>query len=174
MIYSSFATVGSISGADNVGGLVGDGGSATISSSFAVTKSINGTSNVGSLFGRVGPAHALGTATASYWDDSVTLMPATGNTAGSSQTTAALQNPVANSDGSFPAGIYSEWDNGYCNPNTGEYRETAPNPLGDYIRVWDLGTASQYPAITCAQSLFSLAEQRAATARVVAGESPIQ
>ena len=92
-------------------------------------------------------------------------MPATGNTVCSAQPTAALQNPVANSDGSFPAGIYAEWDNGYCNPNTGEYRASAPSSLGDYVRVWDLGTSTEYPAITCVNNFFFLAEQREAAHR---------
>ena len=76
-------------------------------------------------------------------------------------------------DGSFQQASTAEWDNAYCNPNTGEYRATAPDQIGDFIRVWDLGLSSQYPAITCVRSFFPLAEQRAATVRVIAGESPL-
>ncbi len=170
-ISSSVATVGFISGTDNVGGLAGDGSLATISFSVAITTSINGSSNVGGLLGRIGSSSSV---TASYWDAKVSFVNATqssSNTAGSAQTTAALTTPT---DFTGTNNIYANWANAYCNPNTGEYRETAPSPLGDFIRVWDLGTSSQYPAITCVTNFFSLEQQRAAVARVVAGESPIQ
>ena len=167
-ISSSVATVGSISGTNaSVGGLVGSGFNAAISSSVAITNSITGSIDIGGLVGISGSL-APSSVTDSYWDDSVTLMPATGNTFGSSQSTATLRNPTEFT------GIYVNWANAWCNPNTGEYSSTAPIPIGDYIRVWDLGTGSQYPAITCVGSFFSLADQRAATARVVFGLSPIQ
>ncbi len=167
---SSLATVGSISGNIQVGGLAGNGNGAIISFSVAITNSINGSSTVGGLLGRIGSTTGV---TASYWDAKVSFVNADSNTVGSAQTTSELQSPVANNDGSFPGGIapaniYAEWDNAYCNPNTGEYSATAPSPLGDYVRVWDLGTADQYPAITCVQNFFSLADQRAAMARVLA------
>ncbi len=177
IINSSVAIVGSISGDETLGGLLGTGNRARISYSFAVTNSINSTGGVG---GWIAQDFNIITPTASYWDskvvDSDGVMILANNDIVNNKTTAELQNPVImpNSDGSFPAGIYAEWDNAYCNPNTGEYRATAPNPLGDFIRVWDLGTSTEYPAITCVGNLFSLEQQRAAAARVVAGESPIQ
>ncbi len=164
IINSSVATVGSIRGAENVGGLVGNSGGVTISSSIAVTTSINVSRNVGGLVGDGTPTSV----TDSYWDDSVTLMPATGNTAGSAQTTAALQTPT------IFAGIYTTWANAWCNPTTGEFTTDSNSPLAiDANRVWDLGTGTQYPAITCAQNLFSLADQREAARRALAGELPL-
>ncbi len=180
IISSSLATVGALSGDSNVGGLVAFGAGATINSSVAVTNNITGTnpSEFVQVGGLVGEGRApIPSVTASYWDSRVTLitlMPS-GNTVGSAMTTAELRNPVVdtNGDGSFPAGIYAEWDNAYCNPNTGEYRATAPNPLGDYVRVWNLGTSSQYPAINCVRNFFSLADQREAARRALAGELPL-
>ena len=180
MMSFSVATVGSISGRDYVGGLAGDAGSATISSSVAVTNSINGTNHVSGLVGASGRVANFNSnrdpvsVTASYWDDKVRFINAmqlTSNTAGSARTTVALQTPIIFTG---TDNIYTTWATPYCNPNDGAYMASAPNPLGDFIRVWDLGTSSQYPAMTCAQNLFSLADQRTAVARVVAGASPIQ
>ena len=144
---------------------------------MAVTNSITGTSHVGGLVGASGLLSGIldadpSSVTDSYWDNKVSLsIPQLDtNTFGSSQSTTSLTNPM---DFTGTGNIYAEWDNAYCNPNTGEYSATAPNPIGDYVRVWDLGTSSQYPAITCVRNFFSLADQRAATARVVAGESPL-
>ncbi|MCH9666103.1 MAG: thrombospondin type 3 repeat-containing protein [Gammaproteobacteria bacterium] len=171
-IYSSVATVGSISGTEHVGGLVGFGAGATINSSLAVTNSITGSSNVGVLVGGVGSGSA--TATASYWDDRVTLMPSSGNTdvAGSSaQTTAALTTPTVFTG---PNNIYATWVNGWCDSATGDFITDSSSPLAiDANRVWDLGTASEYPAITCVQHLFSLVDQREAASRALAGILPL-
>ena len=165
-ISSSVATVGSISGTSRVGGLVGNGNGATIRSSVAITNSINGSSDVGGLLGFISSTIGV---TASYWDNKVSFVNTTSNTAGSSQTTAALTTPT------IFTGIYATWANAWCNPTTGEFTTDISSPLAiDANRVWDLGTGTQYPAITCVQNFFSLADQRAAVARVVAGESPIQ
>ena len=171
-IRSSVATVGSISGSSEVGGLVGFGTLTTISFSVAITNNINGTRNLGGLVGGDTPASV----TSSYWDNKVVGsngQQLADNGVGSGQTTADLRDPVANSDGSFPEGIYAEWDNAYCDPNTGAYSATAPNPLGDYIRVWNLETSTEYPAINCVQNFFSLADQREAARRALAGELPL-
>ncbi len=163
-ISHSSVTLGAISGADTVGGLLGSGVNAIISSSVAITNSITGSSDVGGLVGAGTPTSV----TASYWDDSVTLMPATGNTVGSGQSTTALQTPTT-----F-GGIYATWSNAWCNPTTGEFITDSSSTLAiDVNRVWDLGIGTQYPAITCAQSLFSLADQREASRRALAGELPL-
>ncbi len=163
-ISSSVATVGSIIGTFSVGGLVGDARGIRINSSMAVTNSITGTSNAGGLTGSDDPFNV----TASYWDDKVRFVNATSNTVGSSQTTAALQTPVGFT------GIYTTWANAWCNPTTGEFTTDSSSALAiDANRAWDLGTASEYPAITCVQNLFSLADQREASRRALAGELPL-
>ncbi|MCH9664339.1 MAG: thrombospondin type 3 repeat-containing protein [Gammaproteobacteria bacterium] len=195
IISSSVATVGSIIGTEEtagtfasaaVGGLVGWGRFATISSSVAITNSINGTNHVGGLVGASGivilgrsPANVDPTSvTDSYWDNKVmfdnAIMNATANTAGSAQSTADLTNQTDITDPG-PNNIYATWANAWCDPATGEYITDSTNSLATPAnRVWDLGTGTQYPAINCVGNFFSLADQRAATARVVAGESPIQ
>ena len=162
LISSSVATVGSISGRDRVGGLAGSRNGATISYSMSVTNSINGTNNVGGLFGDATQSIIID----SYWDAKVSFVNAANNTLSSNQTTAALTNQTA-----F-AGIYATWGSAYCNPNTGEYSATEPNPRGDYIRVWDLGDTDEYPAINCTPT-FSPAQQRAAVVLVQNGQSPV-
>ncbi|MCH9665699.1 MAG: thrombospondin type 3 repeat-containing protein [Gammaproteobacteria bacterium] len=169
IISSSVATVGEITGSDNVGGLAGNGDGTEISSSVAVTNNITGASDVGGLLGLISSTTSV---TDSYWDANVSfadgVMPLPGNTAGSDRTPDELRNPTTFRN------IYANWGNAYCDPNTGEYFPTAPNPRGDFIRIWDLGTDAQYPALNCVNHFFSLADQRAVTARVAAGESPIQ
>ena len=200
IIRSSVATVGAISGADNVGGLVGFGDSATINSSvaftnnitgvnnlgglvgngrgamiissLAVTDSINGTNNTGGLVGSSG-LNAPASTAASYWDANVSFVNAPqliSNMAGSSQTTTALTNQTTFTG---TDNIYAIWGDAYCNPNTGEYRATAPDTIGDYIRVWDLGEGDQYPAINCVKNFFSLAQQREVASRALAGTLPL-
>ena len=179
-IRFSVATVDSVSGTNNVGGLVGTGySSIRISSSVAITNSINGTSNVGGLIGLsdLGGNVNISRVNASYWDDKVMFINAmqlSSNVKGDASSTAALTSPT---DFTGPdAGtdnIYAAWGDAYCNPNTGEYSEITPNPIGDYVRVWDLGTSSEYPANNCVNNFFSLDQQRAATALVLQGLSPL-
>ncbi len=173
-IISSLATVGAISGADFVSGLVGYGLAATINYSVAITNSINGTTHVGGFVGASGLLFGIDTdpsnVTSFYWDATVSLsIPQLNtNTAGSSQTTAALTIPTDFTD------IYATWANAWCNPATGEFITDSSSALAiDANRVWDLGTASQYPAITCVPNLFSLADQREAARCALAGELPL-
>ena len=46
-------------------------------------------------------------------------------------------------------------------------------PNADANRFWDLGSADEYPAMNCLPN-FTLAEQRAAMAKALNGESPIR
>ena len=42
-----------------------------------------------------------------------------------------------------------DWGNFWCNPNTVEETiESTSQPLG-FVRVWDLGTNYEYPALNC-------------------------
>ncbi|MCH9665026.1 MAG: hypothetical protein K0U41_04175 [Gammaproteobacteria bacterium] len=175
LITSSVATVDSISGTNGVGGLIGNSSYVTIDSSVAVTNSITGTANVGGLVGNSAPG-GLDEVTDSYWDDKVSfaggVMPLPANADEGKRTTAVLQTPTIFTG---TGNIYATWANAWCGPVTDEFITDSGSPLAiDANRVWDLGTTTEYPTITCAQRLFSLTDQRAAVARVIAGESPIQ
>ena len=68
----------------------------------------------------------------------------------------------------FPGSIYADWNNTWCDPDTGEFTKDSNSALAvDANRVWDLGTATQLPAITCFGDRFTLAEQRAAGRSIV-------
>ena len=64
---------------------------------------------------------------------------------GEGHSTLELQNPITFT------GIYADWGNFWCDPNTGDEMEddTEAGPGDPFIRVWDLGTSSQYPALNC-------------------------
>ncbi len=66
--------------------------------------------------------------------------------------------------------IFSEWDQGYCNPATGEFRDSAAT---GFVLAWDLGTDTEYPALNCF-STFSPAQQRETAARALAGETLVE
>ncbi len=177
-ISSSVATVGSIGtvGIGGAAGLVGYGERAIINSSLAVTNSINGPIDLGGLAGASGfidfnrdPSNAI----ASYWDNTTLTPPDTRmlnvSKFGNGQTTAVLTNQISFTG---TGNIYATWGDAYCNPNTGEYRATAPSPLGDFVRVWDLGDTDEYPANNCIPT-FSPVQQREAARRALAGELPL-
>ena len=83
--------------------------------------------------------------TASYWNTDILIPSPDGGGAGG-QTTTALQSPE---NPNF-TGIYADWGNFWCDPNTGDEIESETKPVDDrFIRAWDLGTAEQYPALTC-------------------------
>ena len=164
-ITSSVANVGEISGNREVGGLVGDGQDATITSSVANVGEISGNREVGGLVGDGQDA----TITAAYYDGKVIITDSSGgsrtsNRYGQGYSTTTLQSQTA-----FLNSIYSTWASHYCNPNTGEYSATLET---GYTPLWNLGTATQYPALNCLFQ-FSLAEQRAAADRIAAGQSPL-
>ena len=121
-ITASYAT-GRIQGRDRVGGLVGDGVGAMITASYA-RGNVTGNSNVGGLVG-LGSAEGI---TASYWDNET--ISARADDWGEPKTTLVLgYSDFAGNP------IYATWT-GVC-PNN------ATQP------VWDFGTDTQYPAITC-------------------------
>ena len=124
-ITSSYAAGGAVSGDFNVGGLVGFGTDATITSSYAAGGAVSGDRSVGGL---VGVGNGNTDITASYWDNSVTITPSTGNSRGEAKTTSELQSPV------HATGIYATWTS-LC-PGTNK-------------PAWYFGTSTQYPVLTC-------------------------
>ena len=124
-ITASYAT-GKIQGSDRVGGLVGDGEGAMIMASYARGNATGTGNNVGGLVGYGGSGTAF--ITASYWDNETSDIAT--SAFGEPQTTLVLG--YFNSTGNS---IYATWT-GVC-PND----VTKP--------VWDFGTDTQYPAITC-------------------------
>ena len=98
MVNASYAT-GSVSGDDNVGGLVGDNDFGTVTSSYSAGKP-SGDNAVGGLVG----SSASGTVTTSYWDTETSEQ--ANSPGGAGHTTAELQTPTSNT------GIYSTWDSG--------------------------------------------------------------
>ena len=156
---------GPVSGAANVGGLVGNGNvigsrdGVTIIASYS-QGTVSGTNRVGGLIGtgddvEITASYAAGgvsgntadvggllgdgtraAITASYWDSD--LFNQTGNTFGTPQTTAALQSPTE------AAGIYATW--------------TDKCPNDESLNIWDFGSPTQYPALNCPPG--GLADQR--------------
>ncbi|MCH9665792.1 MAG: hypothetical protein K0U41_08115, partial [Gammaproteobacteria bacterium] len=151
-ISSSMATVGEFNGNEIIGGLSGAGDRRTrIHSSYAITGVINGLSSLGGLVGN----NIIGNVQNSFWDDKVYFPSGRQLTnIGTSKTTAELQTPTSFANGS----IYALWANSYCNPITGDYRES---PATGYIQSWDLGSSAEYPVVTCKRD-FSPAQQREA------------
>ena len=176
-ISSSSVVAHSISGSGSfyVGGLLGWGQVSTISSSLVLGGSLTGTSHVGGIVGASGvisganrDPHGVSN---SYWLDSIVFtdaQPATTNTFGESKSVTEIQSPTTFT------GIYADWANGWCDPATGSYITDSSSPLAtDANRVWDLGSASEYPAVTCFGNRLTPAQQRAATTKVLNDESPL-
>ncbi len=131
-----------VSGNSNVGGLVGYGFDTRINHSYASVGPVSGGSFAGGLVG----SHNINTVVAdSYWDRETTEQPTGGGNLGRGKTTAELQSPTE-----FAGGIYNDWGNFWCDPNTGEVMESRSRPAAGYMRVWDLGSDTQYPALSCA------------------------
>ncbi len=191
-IISSVAIIGkvdvSILGVG--GGLFGEGDNANINSSYAVVSNFRGGLPIGGLVGRSsggvsinasyvvvnnsvadnGGLISSGTATAinSYWDNTTLTPSATASTIGMGLPTTALQSGTSTSAGT--SDIFSEWNQGYCNPATGEFRDSA---AAGFVLAWDLGTDTEYPALNCF-STFSPAQQRETAARALAGETLVE
>ncbi len=138
-IRYAYVLGGSVSGEDSVGGLVGDGIEAQINYSYAAPGLVSGSVDVGGLIGFSNSGTAV---TATYWDNQTTMQSMSAGNLGEGHSTTALQSPT-----DF-TGIYADWGNFWCNPNTGEDITSSSQPPG-FIRVWDLGTSSQYPALNC-------------------------
>ena len=127
-----------VSGDFSVGGLVGDGVLATISYSYAAAAVTNSRFSGGGLIDLADEA----TVNASYWDTQVSgLLTSAG---GVGYNTTQLQSPT-NFTGTD--NIYAAWGNAWCNPNTGA--ESATELPAPFVRVWDLGNSTQYPALNC-------------------------
>ncbi len=145
---------GSVAGTrdDAIGGLVGDGGKATIRYSYAAGGEVSTSNSLGGPGGLVGAADRI-TVNATYWDTDTTMLSTSALNLGEGKTTMELQSPTdfttAAADGS--ANIYADWGNFWCDPRTDAEREdaTATGPGAPFVRVWDLGTANQYPVLNC-------------------------
>ena len=178
-VSSSSVVAHSISGSRTVGGLLGWGQNSTVSSSLVLGGSLNGTSDVGGIVGGSGVINNINSnprdVSNSYWLDSIVFtdaQPATTNTFGESKSVTEIQSPTT-----FTS-IYADWANGWCDPATGEFTTSPTHSLataggGDTYRAWDLGNSMQYPAMTCFGDRLTPAQQRAATAKVLNGESPL-
>ncbi len=151
-IRYAYVSGGSVVGDQQVGGLIGQIETAgQIHFSYAAGGLVSGSgSSVGGLIGQ-----ATNTiVNASYWDNETTGQPASAKGLGMGLPTAELKAPE-NPDFT---GIYDLWGNFWCDPNTGEERESATELDAPFVRVWDLGTADQYPALRCVPG--GLARQR--------------
>ncbi len=179
-IRYAYASGVDVSGNDAVGGLVGYGESANIRHAYVSGGSVSGNGNVGGLVGvgtraNIGFAYAsggivsgsggglLGSASDStivedsYWNTETTMRStsatnSTGDVFGMGLTTAELQGPT-----DF-TGDYEFWGNFWCDPNTGDEMESAAALDAPFVRVWDLGNSTQYPALNCMPG--GLARQR--------------
>ena len=134
-----------VAGAISVGGLVGDGSGSQIRYSYVAGGTI---SNQGDPFigGLLGLATADTTVNATYWDIDTTGQSESVGDLGEGKTTQELQSP-ANFTGTD--NIYADWGNFWCDPRTGEEMESAEPLLAPFVRVWDLGNSTQYPALSC-------------------------
>ena len=107
---------------------------------------------------------------ASYWDDRVQFLgigSAGAERAIGRRNAVELRSPTNFTSG----GIYENWAHIWCHPETFNLIKLDTSPSNDYIKLWDLGTANEYPALRC--SPFSLVEQRTATNSILTGGSPI-
>ncbi len=150
-ITHSYALGGKISGGGNIGGLIGrtaSGGSVKIDYSYVALGNVSGGDGVGGL---IGSDDANTVISVSYWDTDTTGVNASQQEPG--LTTAELQMParISDEDRGFANTIYATWGNFWCDPDTGEVMESSDDagPGDPFIRVWDLGTSEQYPALNC-------------------------
>ena len=154
VIHASYAA-GSMFPSNINGGLFGVGGEANISYSYAAVEipavPADSFLNVRGLIG-TGVATKL---TALYWNNEILtpssraiLVGGAGGVGGArGRTTAQLQSPT---DFTGTDNIYADWGNFWCDPNTGDEMESETELEDDrFIRAWDLGTADEYPALTC-------------------------
>ena len=141
--YVSGGKVTVSEGISGVGGLVGDGRDSKIRYSYAAPGPVSAPSaKIGGLNGFGSPA----VVNFSYWDNETTGQSASVGGRGIGLPTAALQSPT-NFTGAD--NIYADWGNFWCDPNTGDEMESAAELEDPFVRVWDLGTSSQYPALNC-------------------------
>ncbi len=155
-ISYSYVIGGTVSDADTsgfgsagTGGLVGFGEDTNIRFSYTAGGSVSGmrAGNIGGLIGSIG-FQGETMVDASYWNTETTgqLTSATSNAGddlGMGLTTVQLRSPTGFT------GIYAAWGNFWCDPDTGDVMESTTAPASSFVRVWDLGTSSQYPALNC-------------------------
>ncbi len=141
-VYVSGGSVKGTTGS-RVGGLVGLGEEVQINYSYAAPGPVSAPNVVGGL---IGITDSETNVIATYWDNQTTMQSMSTGNLGEGHSTTALQSPTE-----FAGSIYEVWGNFWCDPNTGEEMEDATDdgPGASFIRVWDLGTSSQYPALNC-------------------------
>ncbi|MCH9665912.1 MAG: thrombospondin type 3 repeat-containing protein, partial [Gammaproteobacteria bacterium] len=162
------------------GGLIGqisDSG-ARVSHSYAVAKKI--------IVGRQGSAIEAGrslsaagglvasTVTSvsdSFWDSSVLAYSVNPSTllnqpsgVGVAKSSIELRLPV-----DFVGSLYDNWKDLWCNPLTSDIQTSVPAPGNDWVRLWDLGSNSDYPVMNCANAKKSA--QRVALNNIKIGRS---
>ena len=134
--YAAGAVSGGTGAGSYVGGLAGllTGTAPSITASYAIGTVTVGTSgNRGGLAGNLPSDAAI---TASYWDTDTSAI--TGGGAGTGQTTAQLQAPIAY--GTSPS-IYSGWNVDIDNADADNDLTTGTDD------PWNFGTVSEYPAL---------------------------
>ncbi len=138
--YVADMNAGTTSSTNRIGGLIGFDTGVSISFSYVVGGSVSGSSGTS-----VGGLSGLGASTvnASYWNTTTTGQSGSGE----SKTEEELRTPSTTSG--FAGTIYEVWGNFWCNPDTGEEIESPSQPPGNFVRVWNLGTDQEYPALNC-------------------------
>ena len=143
--YVSGGKVTASNGASGTGGLIGDGRGSKIRYSYAAPERLTSGASI-NIGGLVGLNSSFSSSASSYWDNQTTGQSASAGDLGTGLPTAALQSPT-NFTGAD--NIYALWGNFWCDPNTGDEMESAAELEDPFVRVWDLGTSSQYPALNC-------------------------
>ena len=156
IIDASYVDSTSIQGNDNVGGIVGYGDSAIITASYAAIDSIQGNDYVGGLIGEPTSDTEVFN---SYWNNQSTGFTARSEFSeaqeGVGKTTAELQNPVS-ATSINPPGIYADWSDFWCDPDTGEFSSDFRSvPAQNNQNAWGFGSSEEYPVLTCTSDGFA-------------------
>ena len=135
-------------GSAGTGSLVGFGEDSMIRFSYTAGGPVSGMRDdkVGGLIGDIGTQGET-MVDDSYWNTDTTGQSASaGENLGMGLTTAQLQGQT---DFTGANNIYAAWGNLWCDPDTGDVMESTAALASPFVRVWDLGTSSQYPALNC-------------------------
>ncbi|MCH9664546.1 MAG: hypothetical protein K0U41_01715, partial [Gammaproteobacteria bacterium] len=161
------------------GGLIGQisDSTAIVNHSYAVAKKI--------IVGRQGSAVEAGRSLSaasglvastvavsdSFWDSSIlaySVNPSTllnqPSSVGVAKNSVELRSPV-----DFVGSLYDNWKDLWCNPLTSDVQTSVVAPGNDWVRLWDLGSSSDYPVMNCANAKKSA--QRAALNNIRIGRS---